>query len=285
METAIELGERAVAAAPSTKDPSALWARLALIDANAYLGRFGEIPGNLEAIVTYSKQSGDPFWQINSLGFSAIGRLTMGDTVGAMRHVDRAIALARDLNNPDCTHWAMHCLGRVLSNNDPEAACVAFEQAMDAAGSVGSRWNLSLDLLEWSSLKRRLDDLPAAAQGLLELLELLLASGNRSQRSQFYYETARILADQDALDAAFTIVTRRTGMPALPPTGLVDESFEARLERSVGLRATGLRVRARTMTENELVVLCRSHLELVAREANRHTQRALHGCRDGATGG
>jgi hypothetical protein len=290
METAIALGERAVAAAPSPKDPSALWARLALIDANAYLGRFGEIPKNLEAIVTYSKQSGDRFWQINSLGFSAIGRLTVGDTVGAMRHVDRAIAFARDLNNPDCTHWAMHCLGRVLSNNDPEAACVAFEQAMDAAGSVGSRWNLSLDLLEWSSLKRRLDDLPAAAQGLLELLELLLASGNRSQRSQFYYEAARILADRDALDAAFTIMVWRTGMPAMPPTELVDESFEAELERAVGLRVTGLRVRARTMTENELVVLCRSHLEHVARGggaqwANRHTPRPLLGCRDRATGG
>ena len=161
METAIALGERAIAAAPSPRDPSALWAHLALIDANAYLGRFGEIPENLEAIAAYSRQSGDRFWKINSLGFSAIGRLGMGDTAGATRDVDRAIALARDLNNPDCTHWAMHCLGRVLSNSDPEAACVAFEQAMDAAGSVGSRWNLSLDLLEWSSLKRRLDDLPA----------------------------------------------------------------------------------------------------------------------------
>lgn len=265
METAIGLGERAVAAAPSPRDPSALWARLALIDANAYLGRFDEIPENLEAIAAYSRQSGDRFWKINSLGFSAIGRLGMGDTAGAMRDVDRAIVIARDLNNPDCTHWAMHCLGRVLSGSDREAACVAFEQAMDAAGSVGSRWNLSLDLLEWSSLKRQLDDLPAAAQGLLELLELLLASGNRSQRSQFYGETARILAECDRQDAAFTVMVWRKGMPALPVPEVVHESFEDRLEQAVGLRATGLRIRARTMSENELVVLCRSHLEEVAR--------------------
>ena len=287
METAIALGERAIAAAPSPKDPSALWARLALLDANAYLERFDEIPENLEAIAAYSRQSGDRFWKINSLGFSAIGRLALGDTAGATRDVDRAIALARDLNNPDCTHWAMHCLGRVLSNTDPEGACVAFEHAMDAAGSVGSRWNLSLDLLEWSSLKRRLDDLPAAAQGLLELLELLLASGNRSQRSQFYYEAARVIADWDKLDVAFTIMVWRTGMPAME---LADESFEPGLEHAVGLGATGLRVRAKTMTENELVVLCRSHLEEVARGgrtlwASRQGQRSLHGRRDRETGG
>jgi predicted ATPase/class 3 adenylate cyclase len=276
METAIGLGEQAVAAAPSPRDPSALWAHLALIDAKAYLGRLGEIPEHHEAIVAYSRQSGDPFWQINSLGFSAIGRLMMGDPAGAERYADRAITLARDLNNPDCTHWAMHCLGRVLSNRDPGAACVAFEQAMDAAGSVGSRWNLSLDLLEWSSLRRRLDDLPGAAQGLLELLELLLATGNRSQRSQFYLETARILAARAQVDAAFTIMVWRTGMPTMPATEPADESFDAGLEQAVGLRATGLRVRARTMTENELVVLCRAHLEDVARSGvtawgSRHT--------------
>jgi hypothetical protein len=125
------------------------------------------------------------------------------------------------------------------------------------------------------------------------LLELLLASGNRSQRSQFYDETARILAERNELDAAFTINVWRTGMPAMPAmpaTELVDGSFETGLERAVGLRAAGLRVRARTMTENELVVLCRSHLEHVARGggaqwANRHTPRPLLGCRDRATGG
>jgi hypothetical protein len=136
---------------------------------------------------------------------------------------------------------------------------------MDAAGSVGSRWNLSLGLLEWSSLRRRLDDLPGAAQGLLEVLELLLASGNRSQRSEFYYETSRILAARRQEDEAFTIMLWRAGMPAMPATEAADESFDAGLERSVGLRAAGLRVRAKTMTENEVVVLCRSHLEDVAR--------------------
>ena len=300
METAIALGERAVAAAPSPKDPSALWAHLALIDANAYLGQIGEIPDmrdlvqtimpHLDAVAAYSEQSGDRFWQINSLGFFALGRLGLDDTAGATRDVDRAIALARELKNPDCTHWAMHCLGQVLSNSDPDAACVAFEQAMDAAGSVGSRWNLSLDLLEWSSLKRRLGDLPAAAQGLLELLELLLASGNRSQRSQFYYEAARILAALEKVDAAFTIMIRRTGMPSLPGADRIDESFDAGLERAVGLRATALRVRARTMTEDELVVLCRSHLEDIARGggtvwASRHTQGAPLVGTDRKTGG
>ena len=291
METAIALGERAVAAAPSPRDPSALWAHLALMDAKGYLGRFDEIGEHVQAIVSYGRQSGDRFWQINSLGFLAIGRLMMGDDAGATRDVDRAIALARDLNNPDCTHWAMHCLGRVLARSDPNAACVAFEQAMDAAGSVGSRWNLSLDLMEWCSLKRRLDDLPGATQGLLELLELLLASGNRSQRSQFYYETARVLVARDQADAAFMIMVWRDGMPVMPATQPLDESFDAGLERAVGLRAAGLRVRARTMTENELVVLCRSHLEDVARSgstvsASRETlEGTFVAVRDGKWGG
>jgi hypothetical protein len=77
-------------------------------------------------------------------------------------------------------------------------------------------------------------------------------------------------------------------MPATEPD---DESFDAELERAVGLRATGLRVRARTMTENELVVLCRSHLEDAARSAmtvwaSRHTQASTFtAVGDGKAGG
>jgi predicted ATPase/class 3 adenylate cyclase len=264
VEGAIALGERAVRAATSPYDPSALWAHVALIDAKVYSGRLGEIGEHFKAIASYSSQSGDKFWQINSFGFFAISRLFIGDIQGAMREVDRAIALARELNNPDCTHWAMHCLGRVLAVSDPEAACVAFEEAMGAAGSVGSRWHLSLDLLEWSGLKRQLNDIPRAAQGLLELLELLVASGNRSQRSQFYLETARVLGDQGEIDAAFTIMAARTGMPAMPVTPAAsDESLAAQLEDALGRRATHLRVRAHSLRENDLIVLCRSQLEAI----------------------
>ena len=261
-ESAIALGEQAIRAAPSRRDPSALWAHEALMDAKAYSGRWEDSLEHFEAIDAYGKQSGDRFWQVNSSGFGTIGWLLAGSTENAMQSAERAIALARELNNPDCTHWAMHCYGRALSMSDPEAACAAFEVAMEAAGSVGSRWNLSLDLIEWSSLKRQLNDIPRAAQGLLELLELLMASGNRSQRSQFYLEASLVLEAQGQVDIAYTIMAARAGMPGMPMTpGVADESFVSELEQAVGPKASQLRARARAMTQNDLLVLCRSRLE------------------------
>ncbi len=114
MDAAINLGERAVAASPSPRDPSALWAHLALIDANGYLGRLGEIHEHLQAIIAYSRQSGDRFWQINSLGFVAISRLMTGDSAGATRDVERAIALARDFEQS-----RLHALGHALFGSRP----------------------------------------------------------------------------------------------------------------------------------------------------------------------
>jgi predicted ATPase/class 3 adenylate cyclase len=276
VDGAIRLSERAIRAAPSPRDPSTLWAHLALIDAYGYSGRVEQTAEHFEALVAYSRQSGDAFWTVNSLGFGAIGRLLFGDTDGAMRRVDRAVALARDLNNPDCIHWAMHCLGRVLAaSGELDAACLAFEEAMDAAGSVGSRWNLSLDLLEWSSLKWQVGDLPRAAQGLLEVLELLVASGNRSQLSQCYLETAHVLAEHGDTEAAFIVLTARSGMPAMPMTpGVSDEAFAQMLEEKAAPSATALRVRARRLTEGDLIVLCRSTLEAVVQSERRAARRA-----------
>ena len=274
VDGAIRHGERSVRTAAGRADPGTLWAHVALMDAKGYSGRLEETVTHFKALASYGRESGDLFWQINTLGFLIIGRLLAGDLDGAMRQAEQTVNLARELGNPDCTHWAMHCLGRVLTPSDPDAACVAFEEAMEAAGSVGSRWNLSLDLLEWASLKRRLEEVPMAAQGLLELLELLLASGNRSQRSQFYFETARLLEMRDRLEDAYTVITARAGMPAMPSPGdEPDEAVVARLGEGLGRRAGALRVKALMLPENDLVVLCRGRLEdLVERERHASGQ-------------
>jgi predicted ATPase/class 3 adenylate cyclase len=268
VEGAIGLAERAIRTAPSPRDPSTLWAHVAMVDALGYSGRVEHTAEHFAAVVAYSRQSGDLFWMVYSLGLGAIGGLLFGDLDQARERADRAVVLARELNNPDCTQWAMHCLGRVLiASGELDAARVAFEEAMNAAGGVGSRWNVSLNLVEWCSLQRQRGDLASAAQGLLELLDLLVASGNRSQLSQCYLETAHVLAEHGNTDDAFKVWTARSGMPAMPLTpGASDEDFTRSLEAAVGTRAAALRVKVQPLTEGELAVLCRSSLEAVVQK-------------------
>jgi class 3 adenylate cyclase/predicted ATPase len=264
---AIELGERALASQPS-HESSLFWAEQALFNAFQYTGRGRDGIKHFMRFVAESTRSDDPFWQITGLGFESIGWFLSGRNEEATECAERAVSLARRLNNPDCTHWALHCLGRSLAETDPEGACEAFEEASASARRVGSRWNLSLDLIEWSALKRQLGDLRDAAGGLVELLDLLSASGNRSQLAETFFEAARVLTARDEAEAAFLLVTARQGMmemPRGPREVIVDDEFVSALEAAVGTAQARLSVRGRTMSEQDVIILCRSALEEIAR--------------------
>ncbi len=150
---AMELGLESVEIA-SSNGGSDRWARMALADAYGYVGDLdGAVPHYLE-VVRASKDD-EPFWQIHGRGFEAVGLAMVGLIDQAQRRVEGALRQAADLRNPDCTQWAFYALGRVLSLSDRQAACEAFETGMQASASVGSRFNVGVDLVEWVGLKTR----------------------------------------------------------------------------------------------------------------------------------
>jgi predicted ATPase len=268
-DEAVDLGERAVRCASSTVGASTIWARTALQNAFAYAGRMAEAVPNHLAQVEELRRSTDPYWNLLGLGFEAISLMMVGRPERARDRVDRALALARKTRNPECQHWALYCLGRLLEPTDPPAASAAFEEAMDAARSVESRLYLGFDLLEWVALRRRLEDLPNAIVGLLELMDILHSSGNSSQLSQLYTEVAQVLAESGQVAEGVVVFLARAGLPHMPKgahSAEPDTAVGDRLRDLAGSAWPVLEVRAAAMTDEVLMTFARQHLEAVLRQ-------------------
>jgi tetratricopeptide (TPR) repeat protein len=263
MADAVERGRRAIAAS-EVSGGSDRWARTALIDALGYSGDIEAVGPHYVALVTGLRGDDDPFWQINGLGLEAIGLTMFGQSDAATRRAERALGLARQLGNPDSMQWGFYALGRVLAPADPVGACEAFEQAMRASREVDSRFHFALDLVEWAALKRRLGDWHMALAGVLDLLDLLSVSGNRSQFSQALRLAGLLLADAGRAEQAAIAFLARRGLPAMPTSlhpDADDERALALLEERLGDRWPRVRVKAHAFTEPELIGLCRTELE------------------------
>ena len=261
-DRALALGSRSIELA-RTFGGSSVWARTALVDALGYANRLDEITAHFFALIDELRRSDEPFWQINGLGYEAIGLALMGNEAEAEARAEEALAHSRRLGNPDCTQWALYSLGRVLTPRDPEAACAAFEQAMEAAREVESRFNIGLSLVEWVRLRRKLGDARNAVAGCIDLLDMLAVSGNRSQLSQILREAGLVLADTDRAELAAVVLLARQGLPEMPraPHELAeDEARVAALRPALGGAWPRVSVRAKGIAEHELVSVCRAEL-------------------------
>jgi predicted ATPase/class 3 adenylate cyclase len=276
-ERAISLGERALGAGIRSPGRSQFWALLALVDAHAYVGTMRAGARHFRDLVEAGRRSDDLFWQINSIGYEAVGLSLFGREIEARARADEAVGLASRLGNPDCMHWALYSLGRAIRTSEPEAASEAFAQAMAATRLTGSNWNRSLDLIEWVELRRRLGDLAGATYGALELLTLLVGSGNRSQLSQTFREAACLLTVAGEIELAVTIFLARSRLPAMPAgidQSAADDEVLASLEAAARNAAPRIKVRAQSIADHDLIVMCRSGLEAIARDA-RHLEPSV----------
>lgn len=255
-DEAVRLGLRAIDAAGTRPEASLVWARTALVDAYAFGGDIAAAAPHFIALVASLRASDELFWQINGLGHEAISMLMLGNPDAALDRAGRALQLARRLGNQDCMQWALYALGRVLESTDLAAACDAFEQAMTASREVDSRFNVSLNLVEWIAAKRRLGDHAAAASGALDLIDMLAASGNRSLLSQALGEVALLLEAVGKPGDAALVRSTRQGLPSMPRgadavAGEIDgpAPFQPRTD-----------LRASAMSEHQLIDYCRSEL-------------------------
>jgi tetratricopeptide (TPR) repeat protein len=263
-EAAIEAGQRAVRCAEGNPGASTIWARMALVNALSYAGRMDEVGPNFAAHMDELRRSSEEYWNVLGLGYEGISMMMFGRSDRAQERIEKALSLARRSGNPECLHWALYCLGRLLEPTDPETAMVAFEEAMDAARSVESRLYLGFDLLEWVGVRRRLGDAPNAVVGLLELIDILHSSGNTAQRSQLYCEIARVLADAGEVSAAGVVFLARSGLPHMPKGQHLAEPETAlndRLRELAGAQWPVLQVRAAAMTDSALLTFARARLE------------------------
>ena len=264
IDRAIDVGEQALRSVEFARQPFAFWAHLALIDAYGYAGRAAEGFDHLRDFVAETRASGDPYWQIAGICYEAISYWLFDQPKSAGEKVDEATALARRLNNPDCTQLTLYCLGQLLLDDDPEAACEAFEKAIDATRRVGSRWMLSVNLLGLAKARRRLQDFGGAARALLEVLELLGGSGNRSQLAETFLESAFVLAQHGDVELAYLVYRCRLGLPEMTrpfSEAKINLEFGQMLKSDVGPGRSRLAVRASAVSEHDMIIQCRSALE------------------------
>lgn len=226
-EAAVSYGRRALVNSEAGTGGSTIWARTALQNAWGYVGRMDLVAPHHLALIEECRRSEDVYWNVQGLGMEAISLWMAGAAEKAEQKVTRAIAVSRRLGNAECIHWAMYCRGRILQVSDPDAASAAYEEAMDAARSVDSRFYLALDLLEWASLKRRLGEPLTAAVAVLELLDLLHSAGNTSQISQMYLEIAQLLAAHDDVPGGAIVMIARRDLPQMPKAAHESESEHA----------------------------------------------------------
>lgn len=264
LDAAIETGERAVARAEANGRGGTIWARIALQNSLGYSGRISELGPHFAAQVRECKRSPDIYWQVSGLGFEALSMIMSGRPEEAREKVDAALALARHLGNPDCLHWSLYCLGRLLEPSDPVGASAAFEEAMSAARAVDNRFYLSLGLVEWIALRRRLGDLAGALVGQLELLEILHSFGNESQLAQLYTEVAQVLADGGLVTTGALVYLAARGRPQMPRDLAGQAPSQALEEQLRGMAPeewSTLEVKAAATSDADLVNLVRAGLE------------------------
>jgi class 3 adenylate cyclase/predicted ATPase len=267
IDAAIRLGLRATDIA-DRNGGWPIWARMALVNAYGYAGALGDAASQMAALITELRSREDPFWEVDALSYIAIGLTIMGDFEGAQRRAERALTLAKRIGNPDCVQFALHALGRALAPTDPRAACDAFELAIAASGEVESRFNVALALGEWVRLKRQSGHIDEAVAGARDLLEMIAASGNRSQLSQALREGALVLSDAGHPHTAALVLLARRGLPQMPLASFEAEEEElclARLTAELGMRWSRVEMEARVRSESEIVGVCRAQLsDLVA---------------------
>ncbi|MET0459491.1 MAG: adenylate/guanylate cyclase domain-containing protein [Ilumatobacteraceae bacterium] len=262
VERAISAGRRAVDIA-ARHGGNVWWARNALVNAYGYAGDLDRLVPHYLALISELSRCDVPFWQVHGSALEAISLSMAGKTRSARERAGVAIAIAQRMQNPSSIHWSFYALGRALATTEPDAACEAFEQAMRASRSVDNRFILGLALVEWVRLKRRMGDRRSAVTGVLDLLDLLALSGNRSQLSQSLREAGMLLADEGRLaDGALALLARR-GLPAMPTDGIDDVDDIPRLadlEQTLADEWPRIQVRAMALDEPSLIELCRGEL-------------------------
>jgi hypothetical protein len=266
LDDAVRLGIRAVDAAADGDPMDATWARIALIDALGYAGRFDDLVPHYLAMVQSSRQSSEPFWQISGFAHEAISLAMFGQFDAACRRAERAVQTARRLGNADCLYWALLALGTALEQTDPVSAADAMHAAMDCAARVDSRWNVALALQGWVDLQVTLGELTNAADGARDLVRFIITSDNRSQLSQVLRSVSRVLAAVGRHESAAIIHCARSGWPSMPSSAHqenADAAFEAELEAKLGPHWNVGALRARALPVDELLELCRHELDSI----------------------
>ena len=252
---ALEFGERGLAAVPESDDP----ARLNALEVLATVAMF---EGRLDTARRYEGEAlhlaEDPWDRAHSLLGESLALTYGGEYEGGLEVARRYLREAEALRAPTLIAWASYAEGEALMQLDPQRAMTRFENAIEIADSVGSRFLIGVAQVSLTSLKARHGDAMDALDSFRELIELWQRAGHWTQ----LWTTLRSVADAFARLGSFeaaavlhaALMEAQTGAPVFGEDAERLAALAQTLEQELGPAALArAQARGRSLSDDEVV--------------------------------
>ena len=195
-------------------------ARLALINATVYSGGGAAPPEIFAEQADYQRSRPELYFHVNVATQTSVMSTWLGDREAAERRALRAVTLARQSRNPSSLAYALWALGSAIEADDPLRAESLLGSALETAREVHNGWITALVQMSLASLRRRTSSPIDAAPILLDQLDLLWRTGQRSHLWATIRLCSLVAGDlgNDELACGLESAVERAGlvMPALP---------------------------------------------------------------------
>lgn len=247
--------------------PRSLPVRLALLNAAEYGGDPTDTRGIMTEVIELSSESASAYWQTNVDVVRSLGQSFAGRSAPALDLANRALARARESENPSTIAWAL--FGRAVATEpvDVEYAEALLDDALARARSVENHWVEALCTTRLASVRRRHGSLRDAMTMVLELLDTWERAGHRSHLWSALLQAALCLADAGDSETAVMLNQAASGaqlaQPLLPADTEDLETVLAVIGRTAGEdRARLWASRAVGVDQAEAIRVARERLQL-----------------------
>jgi len=231
----------------------------------------GEETGRLaRQMIALAQERNDDVDLANALTFLAISHLFAGDERGQLECTEQAVATARRTGNPSALAYAGVSGGVCLMDIDPVRALGLFDEALDAATSVGNQYAMGLAVANSAFISLATDDWHEAAVRLLRAADHAQLIGDiGSLRASCVIAVVTLLEmTRDDEAAALLSGAARPDAVAGAPIERFGEAVASVQERLGEERFTACAARGATLDDDELG-------EVIRREIGRLLDRDL----------
>jgi predicted ATPase len=195
-------------------------ARLALINATVYSGAGAPPPEIFAEQADYQRARPELYFHVNVATQTSVMSTWLGDREAAERRALRAVTLARQSRNPSSLAYALWALGSAIEGDDPLRAESLLGTALETAREVQNGWVTALVQMSLASLRRQVGAAIDAVPLLIDQLDLLWRTGQRSHLWAAIRLCSLVAGDlgNDELAHGLESSVARAGlvMPALP---------------------------------------------------------------------
>lgn len=259
LETAIEVGERAVAEAERLGSLTAGLAERALGNAFFFRLQQAEAIGLMERMIDAAAATGAPAILAHAYYMCAVAQTSIGDHDRAREFAAQSATAAIESGSPTALALADYARAISLAAEDPARALALFDRSVQRGESVGNRWIRAFSLTE-SLWIRAQDDPLGALAGYRDVIDTWFRGSDSANLWLSLRYVAAILASLErdepaavlygALDAAGAVAALPLEPSSADEFALVVKRVTERLDPTVLADAIEL---GRTLGDDEVV--------------------------------